>query len=68
MQEFKAGGVTLAGTGAGKWRIDGDRYCSAWPPSETWACYEVDREARGRDLRFTDGAGHVTVGRYIDLQ
>ena len=26
----------------GRWRVDADgRYCSVWPPSEQWVCYEV---------------------------
>ena len=26
----------------GRWRVDAEgRYCSAWPPSEQWVCYEV---------------------------
>lgn len=68
MQDFHAGGRTIAGMGEGRWKVDGDRYCSAWPPSERWACYKVEREARGLDLRFTGEDGAVTVGRYNDLQ
>ena len=68
MQDFHASGRTIAGMGEGRWRVDGDLYCSAWPPSESWACYKVEREARGLDLRFTAGDGAVTVGRYNDLQ
>lgn len=26
----------------GSWRITGDQYCSVWPPSGTWACYDVE--------------------------
>jgi len=25
----------------GRWRIEGDEYCSQWPPSEFWTCYKV---------------------------
>jgi hypothetical protein len=26
----------------GRWRVDADgRYCSVWPPSDRWVCYEV---------------------------
>ena len=67
-QEFRADGTTLAGSGEGRWRVDGDRYCSAWPPAEAWACYDVEREAGGLDLRFTSDDGSVSVGRYTDLQ
>jgi hypothetical protein len=71
-QNFFADGRTLyeAGNGPswGRWRVDGDRYCSQWPPREAWDCYAVDREARGLDLRFVDKGGDATVGRYIDLK
>ena len=68
LQDFKADRSTLAGGGAGRWSVQGDRYCSVWPPGEVWTCYAVDRHARGLDIRFTDEAGHVTVGRYVDLR
>jgi hypothetical protein len=25
----------------GFWRLEGDKYCSQWPPSEHWSCYDV---------------------------
>ena len=26
----------------GRWRVDDDgRYCSVWPPSDDWVCYQV---------------------------
>lgn len=25
----------------GRWRVQGDRYCSQWPPAEMWVCYDV---------------------------
>jgi hypothetical protein len=25
----------------GFWRTEGDKYCSQWPPSEHWSCYDV---------------------------
>jgi hypothetical protein len=68
LQDFKADGTTLADGGVGRWRVEADRFCSAWPPAERWACYGVEREARGLDIRFTDTSGHVTVGRYVDLK
>ncbi len=65
MQDFRPDGSTLAGQSAGSWRVDGDHYCSKWPPSDTWSCYAV--AAQGLDIRFTAGDGGVTVGRYADL-
>ena len=71
-QNFFADGRTLyEGDGSsqsGQWRIEGDRYCSVWPPSDRWSCYGVEREAGGLDLRFVTEGGSVTQGRYIDLQ
>jgi hypothetical protein len=70
-QNFFADGRTLyEGTQSdwGQWRVEGDRYCSLWPPSDRWTCYAVERAARGLDLRFLADDGSVTVGRYIDLQ
>jgi hypothetical protein len=68
-QNFFADGRTLyeaeSGESWGKWWVEGDRYCSTWPPSDTPACYNVD--ANGLDIRFTDRKGTATVGRYIDL-
>lgn len=71
-QGFAADGTTRHEAGGrsstGRWRIEGDRYCSAWPPGESWACYAVERSANGLDLRFTGESGDRTTGRYIDLR
>jgi hypothetical protein len=48
--------------------VQGDLYCSVWPPSDRWDCHDVARSARGLDIRFTGDDGSVTVGRYVDLQ
>ena len=43
-QVFKADGDTLYDNGrssTGQWNVQGDRYCSVWPPSDHWACYDV---------------------------
>lgn len=69
VQNFFQDGRTLwEGGGApswGHWRVDGDLYCSQWPPADRWDCYEVERN--GIDIRFTSPSGAVTVGRYVDL-
>lgn len=49
----------------GKWWVEADSYCSAWPPSDTSACHAV--AVRGLEVRFTGTEGTVTVGRYVDL-
>ena len=60
---YEAGRVTL-----GHWRVLGDQYCSNWPPSDRWACYDVQAEGAGLDLRFVAQDGSTTQGRYIDLR
>ncbi len=43
-QRFYESGRTLYNDGRdswGYWRVDGDRYCSQWPPSESWTCYDM---------------------------
>ena len=69
-QTFDIAGSTSYDSGtfsAGKWKIDGDRYCSVWPPSEKWACYDVEVSADGLGLKFTADDGSETIGRYVDL-
>jgi hypothetical protein len=65
-QDFMADGRTLFGEGSwGFWRVEGDEYCSVWPPSDRWACYAV--AVRGHEVRFSDG-GTPAVGTYVDLK
>ncbi|WP_431299300.1 hypothetical protein [Tabrizicola sp. BL-A-41-H6] len=64
-QDFFADGRTLYGESWGRWRVEGDAYCSIWPPSDRWDCLAV--EARGIDVRFL-GDGEPVVGKYADLQ
>jgi hypothetical protein len=44
-QIFQKNGVTLyvvdGQQSQGFWRVEADRYCSLWPPSEHWDCYDV---------------------------
>lgn len=65
LQDFLADGRTLYNDQWGRWEVRGDRYCSVWPPSDRWSCYDVDRQ--GRDIRFTSDGAETTVGRYVDL-
>jgi hypothetical protein len=67
-QDFMADGRTLYGDSWGKWRVEGDKYCSQWPPSDGWACYGVEVEAAGLDVRFSVDYGEGVVGRYVDLR
>jgi hypothetical protein len=27
----------------GEWVVRGDKYCSLWPPSEHWSCFEMEK-------------------------
>ncbi|MDF1729112.1 MAG: hypothetical protein P1U53_15330 [Sulfitobacter sp.] len=62
-QEFRASGRTLYVAGAeswGYWAVRDDQYCSQWPPSDLWACYDMTRS--GQRVQFIGPSGDVTVG------
>ena len=44
-QTFEKGGATeyvsQGKTSQGRWDVQGDQYCSMWPPSDQWSCYAV---------------------------
>ena len=64
-QSFNASGRTLYNAGRdswGYWGVRDDRYCSVWPPSDLWACYDVD--AAGDRVRFIGDGGDITEGIY----
>ena len=67
-QDFRASGATDYYSGrpsSGRWDVRGDQYCSVWPPSDTWACYDVDLSADGTQVRFSRGGTDETVGTYV---
>lgn len=66
-QIFRANGSTYYSVGQaqqiGNWKIIGDKYCSVWPPSENWVCYDVFQD--GKVIRFlspsnTSSSYHLT--------
>lgn len=66
-QDFRASGRTLYNAGRdswGYWAVRGDQYCSMWPPSDLWACYDMARSTAG--VRFIGQAGEATDGLYTD--
>jgi hypothetical protein len=68
-QSFYADGRTLYTARSpswGTWRVTGDQYCSLWPPSDIWACYDLERDEAGALLRFIASDGGVTQGVYTD--
>lgn len=66
-QTFSPSGDTRYDSGhlqPGHWRIDGDRYCSQWPPSDGWTCYGLEISTDGHKLRFFADDGSSTEGGY----
>ena len=67
-QDFRASGRTLYSFGGrdswGYWRVEGDLYCSQWPPSDLWTCYAV--EVAGDRVRFVGDGDDITAGTYAD--
>ena len=54
----------------GRWRVEGDRYCSVWPPSDVWACYDVFADAQEDGtlvIIFVDSGGGRSVGVALPL-
>ena len=58
-QIFQKGGMTLyienGAQSQGLWKIEGDKYCSQWPPNETWSCYAMSRD--GSTVIFSSANG-----------
>ncbi len=70
-QQFNADGTTIYTKDKptnGQWRVEASQYCSQWPPSDRWSCYDIARSADGLDIRFTAPDASTTTGRYTDLQ
>ncbi|WP_298971378.1 hypothetical protein [uncultured Roseobacter sp.] len=66
-QDFRVSGRTLYNAGAdswGYWRVEGDQYCSQWPPSDLWACYGMARS--GDRLRFIGQGDDITDAVYAN--
>ena len=62
-QDFKPDGQTIYTKGPaslGHWALRGDLYCSAWPPSDVWACYGV--AVQGTAVKFIAADGSETQG------
>lgn len=65
-QDFRKTGRTLCNAGRdgwGYWNVSGDQYCSMWPPSDLWACYDV--HGSGDKIRFVGESKDVTEGIFI---
>lgn len=67
-QIFQKSGVTFYSVGTaqsqGAWEVRGDQYCSQWPPNESWACYDMTRDA---DLiSFISASGQRSSGKLLN--
>ncbi len=66
-QIFQKNGVTFySSAGAqsqGFWQVRGDQYCSQWPPSESWACYDMTRD--GGAYAFVSSSGQRTSAKLL---
>jgi hypothetical protein len=58
-QIFQSTGLTIyiehGSQSQGQWKVDGDKYCSVWPPSKYWACYSVTQD--GEAITFVSSSG-----------
>ena len=58
-QIFQKGGMTLyienGAQSQGLWKIEGDKYCSQWPPNENWSCFAMTRD--GSTIIFNSANG-----------
>lgn len=66
-QRFGEGGDTQYVTDRlsdGRWEARGGQYCSAWPPSDLWTCYDI--EVQGKLVRFISVDGSNSTGTYRD--
>lgn len=65
VQNFLPSGRTSYDAGRltwGYWRVQQGQFCSQWPPSDLWACYDV--EMKHQSVRFVSADGSSTQGRY----
>lgn len=67
-QDFRSDGATIYYEGnqpsPGRWKVDGDQYCSLWPPSETWDCYDMAMD--GEEILFMPKGSAVWRAHFTD--
>jgi hypothetical protein len=58
-QIFQKSGVTFysenGSQSQGFWKVEGDKYCSQWPPNTAWPCYDVLQN--GDKITFVSASG-----------
>ena len=70
-QTFFASGRTSFDAGIldwGHWEVRDGQYCSLWPPSDVWACYDVSLRnwAGVTQVRFTGQDGDESLGTVME--
>lgn len=63
LQQFGAAGDTQFITeraSSGRWAARGGQYCSVWPPSDVWTCYDL--QLNGDRIRFIASDRSVSEG------
>lgn len=62
-QIFQKSGATFYsvpnGQSQGAWKVEGNKYCSAWPPNPSWVCYDVIND--GASVTFVSPSGKKTL-------
>lgn len=67
LQFFGNGGDTVYTTersANGRWAARGGQYCSVWPPSDVWTCYDFYRA--GDQVRFVGADRSESVGTILE--
>ncbi len=58
-QIFQKSGLTLytenGAQSQGFWKVEGNAFCSQWPPNETWSCFEIFQD--GKNVTFVSKSG-----------
>lgn len=72
-QTFNSNGNTVYHAGsaqpsAGRWRVDGDRYCSTWPPQSRWTCYDMtgSLNTTPKTVTFIGGGGDLWPAEVVE--
>jgi hypothetical protein len=67
-QVFQKSGVTFYTVGGaqsqGVWEVRGDQYCSQWPPNQSWACYDMAKNAD--TFSFISASGQKSSGQFLN--
>ena len=67
-QTFEASGATDYNSAGrptiGQWRVEGDKYCSVWPPVTIWKCYGVVVDKEKKRIFWVEENGVREKNRY----